>query len=909
MGELIERRRLLQRIRRAAVPVIALIAPAGYGKSDVARRLAQETVRAVTLDAADARDRDGFLRPLGKLGGAHAGDDPLVPWSAYPEPVTAIVENTDLACDPDVLDALAQLVRRRPAFGTLVLCARRAPRIRLSDLAPPHALLTVRVDDLAFDRAEMAELFAASGADETAIFRASRFTDGWPEMALYLERLVREGSVDLAHDAIPDSLLGELFDYVEAQVLDGLPALAYDALIAAASWTDLTASEIETTLDAPGIVSELVREGQLAAAGDADRLEIHPVIRRTVRCRRGRDAAAVMRRFADTFAALGDDARAAECYLIAGQGALAAASAAKLPGGVLTARGVRAPGDLVDERASELALHAEMLIVLDPEHAIANPADGIPPPPGTAVERAEAFGAAAFGLNVLGLLENGRSAEAVALAEQSPFALRTPADGAESVALAAHLAVLTRTRRYDEALELAERFARDAEGDPAWQALLVRPQIEIARARARWEVEHDALKRIVALARESRAVPVLGLALAESAFGAWFAGEADLFETYRTELIMLVYRHELPALLRFALAASGREPELGRGPAPLWDARAFLLAACGTADAARGAAFAAAALELADAADEPLTRVIARVVGAEAGDRQRTLLREALALAQSLSGSPLRDAVFALLERDEARGMLVPLLRFKRRAQSENDSEGALTIALADGTVMRGGEPVPVSDGVLALLAALAVDSHGSSRERLVDRLWPDLPGDAAYNALKMCVHRARRQLGDPSAVVAVGGGYALAPEVDVDLPWLERMLDRIRRGAVDDEDAPALDETFARLVRGRPAAFGSWEWFDRFESELTAATHELGAYLGERALRSGKTARALEIAQALTRLDPLDERAHRIAMSAHLAAHDRAAAILEYRGYKTMLATELETEPSDDLKRLLEVQ
>ena len=230
-----------------------------------------------------------------------------------------------------------------------------------------------------------------------------------------------------------------------------------------------------------------------------------------------------------------------------------------------------------------------------------------------------------------------------------------------------------------------------------------------------------------------------------------------------------------------------------------------------------------------------------------------------------------------------------------------------LLISLADGTVVRGDERVNVSDGVLALLLALAVESQAVTRDRLVDRLWPDLQDESAYNALKMCVHRARQQLSSPAAIVVSRGGYALAPEINVDLRRLQRSLERIRRNAVPDSDLPELEATFEHLVRGRPAVFADWEWFEPVEQTLAAATHEVGAFIAARALRTGDDVRALGIAQALTKLDPLDETARQIAISSHIAADDRSAAILEYRSYKALLRAELDVEPSADIKRLLE--
>ena len=93
----------------------------------------------------------------------------------------------------------------------------------------------------------------------------------------------------------------------------------------------------------------------------------------------------------------------------------------------------------------------------------------------------------------------------------------------------------------------------------------------------------------------------------------------------------------------------------------------------------------------------------------------------------------------------------------------------------------------------------------------------------------------------------------------------------------------------------------------NRQHNVLLWATHALGAFIAARALRAGDHVRALAIAHALTRLDPLDEAARQIAISAHIAANDRGAAILEYRGYRELLRSELDVEPSADLLRILE--
>jgi DNA-binding SARP family transcriptional activator len=921
MAVLVDRRRVLQRIRRSAAPLVALVAPAGYGKSYIAHRIAREDPHWATIDVNLSSTAPAFEEALAAVPilapHAHGGLTALTAgWGACPDPITLILDNLESVTDPDMLDIVAGLVLARPVQGKLILCARRALPFRLSDFAAPHMVATVRAGDLRFDGAEMAQLFAETQFDETALFRANRFTEGWPVVALYLQRLVQEGALDPLADAVPDGLLIELFEYVDTQVLGKLPRPALLALVAASGWSDVTPAEIEAAQGAPGVVDELVRDHQLAHAGTRDRREriaMHPLIRRTILRRHRVELDAAMRALAERFVADETFARAAECYLAAGDVAAAADCALQVEGGFLTLVGSRPAASAEGSDAAALAMHPEIRLAVASARRLIEPSRNLPREALSVLEttRGETLmlDKAALGITVLTLLDAGRSPEAAALFEDIPFEAGDVTTGPDLVLLTARLALLGQQGRFEEGMQLWQPLRRHIHGNPVWHAQMIRFEVQTARVRARWEVEHEALERMVSLARSGRAVPVIGLALAEAVFGAWLAGENDHYDAYRAELTLLVERYDIPALLRFTLAASGREPRVGRSDVPLWDARAFLLAAADARDGVAAARLAQAALEAADVAEEPLTRVLVRVAAAEKHGSARARLREALALAETIPGSPLGDSVNALIERGEVRGMLAPLInRLRHRAALVVASADApLVLSLADGTVRRGEERVDVSDGVLALLVALAVEAHPVGREQLVDRLWPDLHDDSAYNALKMCVHRTRQQLADPAAVVVSRGGYALAPEVEVDVRHLQHMLERIRRDAVPDGDVSALEEAFARLVRGRPATFSNWDWFEPIESTLGAATHEIGAFLGERALRDGDHVHALALAQTLTKLDLLDERARQIAISAHLAANDRGAAILEFRSYKELLRSELDVEPSADLKRLLE--
>src|SRR5581483_6953040 len=81
---------------------------------------------------------------------------------------------------------------------------------------------------------------------------------------------------------------------------------------------------------------------------------------------------------------------------------------------------------------------------------------------------------------------------------------------------------------------------------------------------------------------------------------------------------------------------------------------------------------------------------------------------------------------------------------------------GAATIELdlLAGEVRRGGDRVALARGERALLIALAVRRRPCTRDELVELLYPHLDEATAAVQLKVYVHRVRRRLDDPRAIV-----------------------------------------------------------------------------------------------------------------------------------------------------------
>ena len=228
-------------------------------------------------------------------------------------------------------------------------------------------------------------------------------------------------------------------------------------------------------------------------------------------------------------------------------------------------------------------------------------------------------------------------------------------------------------------------------------------------------------------------------------------------------------------------------------------------------------------------------------------------------------------------------------------------------IDVITGEVHKDGKEVPVRGTALALLVSLATEARGLSIDALCDRLYPGITGDQAYGALKMCVYRARKQLGVRGVIETTERGYRLAENVVVDTRFLPPIVRAVRARSIAKAIEIRLDGIFEHLISGRPAAYGTWEWFEPVERSFRDAAREIALYLANRALREDNVQRGLEIARAIAALDPLDETAHELEIRAHLSRGDRASALQTYRRYVRDLHEQHGMEPSPALRSLVE--
>ena len=143
-------------------------------------------------------------------------------------------------------------------------------------------------------------------------------------------------------------------------------------------------------------------------------------------------------------------------------------------------------------------------------------------------------------------------------------------------------------------------------------------------------------------------------------------------------------------------------------------------------------------------------------------------------------------------------------------------------------TVARDGERAPVPSGLATKLVVIlaAGRAHGATDEQLLERLWADPIPFAALASLRNTVSRLRKLLGD-DVLARTATGYALGPDVAVDLDRLEEHHARARAAAATGDRAAArrqLDAALGlvRAMKPSPTSLRSRETVLR--SEASAA-------------------------------------------------------------------------------------
>lgn len=221
---LVARTQLTERLRAAAsVPLVLLIAPAGYGKTTVLRQWAAQDARPFARVAlTDEHDAPGRLEAIAAAAFAQATG-----------PSVLTLDDVHALRAPASLAALTTLLDAIPDGSQLVLAGRTEPALPIGRLRAHRRLFELRTADLAMTQTEGAALLSGAGLalPPDAVATLVRRTEGWPA-GLYLAALSVREQDDAAAAAAgfggDDRLVAE---YLRDELLAGLPADARRFLV------------------------------------------------------------------------------------------------------------------------------------------------------------------------------------------------------------------------------------------------------------------------------------------------------------------------------------------------------------------------------------------------------------------------------------------------------------------------------------------------------------------------------------------------------------------------------------------------------------------------------------------------------------------------------------------------------
>ncbi|MEP6638282.1 MAG: tetratricopeptide repeat protein [Chloroflexota bacterium] len=194
-------------------------------------------------------------------------------------------------------------------------------------------------------------------------------------------------------------------------------------------------------------------------------------------------------------------------------------------------------------------------------------------------------------------------------------------------------------------------------------------------------------------------------------------------------------------------------------------------------------------------------------------------------------------------------------------------------------------------------------------REALMEQLWPDRPPEAATNNLHQAIRVARAALGSGnedsrSTLVLREGTLTLGPHGDL---WVDALA-LVAAARESGRDAADLDRLLVAraLYRGEPLADDRYaDWAVSIREGLAQDYLSLLTRVAELQERGGRIEAAIDTLRELLELDAADESAHQALMRLYAVGDRRQLALRQFERLRTILARELEVEPTEASRQL----
>lgn len=292
---IIPRPRLTKLLDEAPARIVMLIAPAGYGKTTLARQWVADRPHAWYQGTAAAADvaalAAGLARAIAKiLPGAANGLSPRLQLAAasppndvvaladllteelsqWPDDAWLVLDDYQFACDSEVAEGFVERVLINSQVRTLVI-SRSRPRWGTARRVLYGEVFEIGRSSLAMNQEETEVVFALrSGLDSRGMFALA---DGWPAL---IGLAAAADDLDLPESGVPDTMYRYFAQdvYLEARssIRRGLRRLSVASALTPRLADSLVGSSAE----------EVIREGQRLGFFGSSRtlsLNLHPLLR------------------------------------------------------------------------------------------------------------------------------------------------------------------------------------------------------------------------------------------------------------------------------------------------------------------------------------------------------------------------------------------------------------------------------------------------------------------------------------------------------------------------------------------------------------------------------------------------------------------------------------------------------
>jgi LuxR family maltose regulon positive regulatory protein len=328
----ISRPRLLDRLRAARdVPTVAVVAPAGYGKTTLLALWARADHRPFAWLSVDRHDNDPMVLlthlavaldrisplPVGTFDALRSvgvsAPATVVPrlgaaLARFPQPVVLVVDDVHQLQDGPSLDALVTLIGHVRGTTQVALAGRGIP-VPLARQRAQGRVIEIGAADLAFTESGARSLLRAAGADlpDDEVVALARRNEGWAA-GLYLAALTRTDTRLGARTAVAAGKDRLVADYLESELLARLAPRDLSFLTRTAVLERLSGPLCDAVLGESGSSAELERlerDNLFLVPLDGQGLwyRYHPIFRDLLRTRLDRDGLdhlrALLRRAAD----------------------------------------------------------------------------------------------------------------------------------------------------------------------------------------------------------------------------------------------------------------------------------------------------------------------------------------------------------------------------------------------------------------------------------------------------------------------------------------------------------------------------------------------------------------------------------------------------------------------------------